>query len=185
MSEELDWEDLKKNLDPYQFAKLVLINRQIKGLHKECDTLRSLIAWIEAKQPSLEYNTRVEEKVVKAVNAAMDGKDIIFDVPKKLPKSNLKNDTETTEGASISPPKNIIQDLDGIMVLDKLPRSYLVAKGGYTAIVAYSHLKSGDSIVKGFQGNLNDDLHEDRKWILKTKKDGTPNLEWRPIGKGG
>ena len=137
-------------------ALLKRINIKIEALQAQ------MIMFQEALNPSLEYNTRVEETITK---------------------SNLKTDTEIKGGTSISPPKDhIIQDLDGIMILDKLPKSYLVAKGGYTTVVAYSHLKSGDGLVKGFQGNLNDDLHKDRKWILKTKRDGTPNLEWRPIG---
>lgn len=116
--------------------------------------------------------------------AEYDGLNVVQKVEiKELPKSNLKNDTET-KGGTFPPsfkPEVIIQDLEGITILKKLDKSYLVLKNGYTTIVAYSHLKSGDGIVEGFFGNLNDDIFDERRWILKTKKDGTPNLEWQPF----
>lgn len=136
-----------------------------QSIDKLSDTIIKFMAWKEAINPDLEYlsDTRVEEEIIT--------------------KSNLKNDAET-KGDTISTPfkpEVIIQDLEGITILKKLEKSYLVLKNGYTTIVAYSHLKSGDGIVEGFFGNLNDDIFDERRWILKTKKDGTPNLEWQPF----
>ena len=140
-------------------ALLKSINIKIEALQAQ------MIMFQEALQPDLEYlkDTRVEEEII--------------------PKSNLKNDTETKGGTFPSPlnPEVIIQDLEGITILKKLEKSYLVLKNGYTTIVAYSHLKSGNGITEGFFGNLNDDLFDERRWILKTKRDGTPNLKWLPF----
>ena len=150
-------------------ALLKSINIKIKALQAQ------MIMFQEALQPDLEY-TRVEEEIKPMWVENLPQ-------PKKLPKSNLKTDTET-KGGTFPPsfkPEVIIQDLEGITILKKLEKSYLVLKNGYTTIVAYSHLKSGDGIVEGFFGNLNDDIFDERRWILKTKKDGTPNLEWQPF----
>lgn len=79
--------------------------------------------------------------------------------------------------------EQVLQDLNGITILKKTAKSYIVFKNGYTCAVAFSHLKSGDGIVVGFQGNLNDDIFEERKWILKSNKNGEPNLKWKPFQK--
>jgi len=124
-----------------------------------------ILAWREALDPDLES----EDEIV---------------VKETITKSNLQKEAESIFPPNIEGKEHIIQDLTGITILDKLPRSYLIFKNGYTAIVAYSHLKFGDRFEKGFRGDINDDLFDNRKWILKTKKDGTPNLEWRPFGEG-
>jgi len=71
------------------YSALLEIVREFQKLN---DNIIKFMAFLEAKQPHQEYNTRVEEEIV---TAATKGKDIIFKGAKKLPKSTKKIASET------------------------------------------------------------------------------------------